>query len=862
MIPSLKLACNTIGGFAVRISAFGFLVACRSWAIGADVDFFRDVLPVFQRSCVECHGATKQEGQLRLDRADAVDRGVIVESDAAASELVRRISLPKEDDEVMPNRGNTLSKLEIQRIIQWIDSGAHWPSGTPSVKHWSYEVPVKPLPPDIPDGVSAPLMPIDAFVVKRLRQEGIQNFAPEASRETLIRRLSLDLVGLPPSIEEVTTFVLDTSEHAYERLVDRLLTSEQFGVRWARPWLDYARYADSHGFQRDDFRDLWPYRDWVVDALNADMPFTQFTIEQIAGDLLPEATLSQKIATGFNRSSPTNVEAGSDPEETRVNQVHDRINALGMIWLGATLECAQCHDHKYDPITQRDYYGLFAFFNNTSLEADRTNPSVPGSIQFSGPVLELADPETDGERRQLQSRLQEIKAKILATEQAAVSNQSQWESQLLATVDRPSNAEEPEESAGQSSVKTIPVQVRTALQLAPAKRSAKQTKLILEHYLNDQPEYSQLAKQRSDIETELRRVNPPTTLVMREDTPRMSTIFARGDFRNSTEPVLPHTPAALHPLQAGSSRPNRLDLARWLVSRDNPLVARVVVNRWWSELFGRGLVSTPEDFGIKGERPSHPELLDWLACEFMDSGWSMKSLIKTIVMSKTYRQSSRVTTEMMQLDDRNQLLGRGPRFRLEAEMIRDNALAISGLLCDRQGGPPIRPFQPDGVWNKVGGQKYDYLTSPGTEKYRRGLYVVWKRGAPYPSFVNFDANSRMSCRVERPRSNTPLQALTLLNDPVYVEAAEAFARRVLVDCKHASDSRQLAYAFQLATSRLPKQDELSVLERLLALQREAKANNLPSPTPSTLAEVSNNEFSAWYAVAATLLNLDETISKN
>ncbi len=993
------------------------------------VDFARDVYPLLQRSCFECHGPVKQKGDLRLDlREEAFkDPEVISKGHADKSELYRLITLPKGHDDVMPNRGDPLTSAETALVKTWIDAGAPWPDNLKAAKHWAY---VKPVRPALPEADVA--NPVDAFILARLRKEGLKP-SPQASRATLIRRLSLDLVGLPPSPAEVAVFEKDLDPRSYEKLVDRLLASDQFGVRWARPWLDYARYADSHGFQRDDFRELWPYRDWVVNALNADMPYTQFTIEQLAGDLLPNATQAQKIATGFNRSAPTNVEAGTDPEETRVNQIHDRVNTLGMIWLGSTLECCQCHDHKYDPFSQRDYYGLFAFFNNTALEADRTDPKVPGSIQFKGPTMDIADAATQAERAGIQTKLDAVTKQLTALAQIADKDQPQWETMLQAKVAnapqehvleivsfestggatnevladksvRLSGEPVPDKDTFVIEVKTTLTDIRglklemltddslpgkgpgrgdekrpnfvlnnvivtaapkahpEALQpvvfsnarasfsqsnfpvtnllktdnsgkggwaIAPkfhephwaeletaaplgfaegtvlkfkleqnfgasrtigrlrlsaitgsiggeslpavvsealkaTKRTLVQKKALRAYHLKQSPEYARLEKEKTQVENELKKNKPSTTLVMQETTPRMSNVFKRGEFRTPGDKVEPTVPAILR-----SESPigtTRLNLAKWLASPENPLVARVTVNRWWGELFGHGLVSTPEDFGIKGAAPSHPELLDWLACEFMANGWSTKKLLKTIVMSSTYRQSSKITPELLARDDANAFFARGPRHRLEAEMIRDNALAIAGLLNTHEGGPPIRPYQPDGLWVKVGGQRYDYEVSPGDEKYRRGLYVVWKRAAPYPSFMNFDANSRMACRVKRPRSNTPLQALTLMNDPVYVEAALAFAKRVLVEKPAAGKEERLIHAFRIATGRAPGKAELDTVSQLLDAEISARAAH-PEEAKQLIGDlalppgISPAQLAAWYAVAAALLNLDETISK-
>jgi hypothetical protein len=1024
---------------------FSFLAAALP-AAGAEpaVDFARDVYPIFQRSCFECHGAVKQKGKLRLDEREAAFKNpeTIAKGHADQSELYRRIMLPKGHDDAMPNRGDPIPDAEKALVKAWINAGAPWPDGVKPAKHWAYVPPVRPAVPPVKDAGARIENAVDAFVVARLQKEGLK-LSPEAGRTTLIRRLSLDLIGLPPTPQEVDAFVKDPAPNAYEKVVDRLLASDQFGVRWARPWMDYARYADSHGFQRDDLRDLWPYRDWVVKALNADMPFTQFTVEQLAGDLLPNATESQKIATGFNRSAPTNVEAGSDPEETRVNQVLDRVNTVGMIWLGSTLECCQCHDHKYDPFTQRDYYGLFAYFNNTALEADRTNPKVPGSIQFKGPTMEIADSKTQQERAEVQAKLVEAKRKLAALEKALETPPPKAVAALLAKAAQAPKEHMLEiaefESTGGATHEVLPdqsvlisgepapdkdtylVKVKTtltdirglklealtddslpgkgpgrgdekhpnfvvnnfivtaaplnqpdqvkpvklvkakadysqpkfavenllktnntakggwaigpkfyqphwaefetqepvgfaegtelsfklqqdlggtrtigrlrlsaitghvgadalpeplvaALKTAAAQRSAEQKKAIRDYLVQNHPSHAKLEKEKTRLEAELRKTKMPTTLVMEENTPRMSSIFVRGDFRNAGDKVGPTVPVVLRsdakaaPQNPTTGTGTRLDLAQWLVSRKNPLTARVTVNRWWAELFGHGLVTTPEDFGIKGATPTHPELLDWLACEFMDSGWSMKKTLKTLVMSATYRQSSKVTLDLVARDDQNLLYARGPRHRLEAEMIRDNALAIAGLLNTEEGGPPIKPYQPDGLWVKVGGQRYDYEPSPGAEKYRRGLYVVWKRAAPYPSFVNFDANARLACRVKRPRSNTPLQALTLMNDPVYVEAAVAFAKRVLKDKPAAADAERIVYAFRLATARAPTNGEITTLSNLLDAERAVRVAD-PKAAKEFLgdselpAKTKPEELAAWYAVTAALLNLDETITK-
>ena len=861
---------NVFRGLAALILLPTLLCASEDPPARAPVDFTREVWPILQRSCLECHGPDRQEAELRLDQRESAlqpgEYAAIQPGDPDASELVRRISLPRGHDEIMPSLGEPLTAAEIKLIRDWINQGADWPESIGADQHWAY---VRPERPEVPavNQTDWPRNPIDSFILARLERERLSPSA-EADRATLIRRLSLDLIGLPPTPAEVDAYVNDTSPDADENLVDRMLASEQFGVRWARPWLDYAHYADSHGFQRDDFRDLWPYRDWVVNALNADMPFDRFTIEQLAGDLLPDATEAQRIATGFGRCSPCNVEAGSEPEETRVNQVFDRVNTVGMVWLGTTLECCQCHDHKYDPFTMRDYYSLFAFFNNTQIEAERADPMTPGSIKFRGPEMELADPPKQAARDKLNDQLANVNERLSEREEQLSAHDPEWEASLREKLTAESDeAESEKEELEKEEEDEKSADLIAALETPVDERSEEQAQALLERRQQEDELWQEITQEKEGLESNLKEIEIPTTLVMVErDEPRASTMFVRGDYRSPGDPITPATPAVLTSAESASESGTRLDLARWLVSPDNPLTPRVVVNRWWAELFGHGLVTTPEDFGVKGDRPTHPELLDWLAVEFVDHGWSMKHVLKTIVMSATYRQSSHVTSELLARDDGNRLYARGPRFRMDAEMIRDNALAIAGLLSPKIGGPPIRPWQPDGVWIKVGGQRYDYIVSPGEDQYRRGLYVVWKRGAPYPSFINFDANNRLACRVKRPRSNTPLQALTLMNDPVYVEAAMAFARRVVTESPSASAESRITHAFRVALSRGPKEEEATTLMQLydeqLAAAQADKESTQEFLGDSALPEgVTPEEFVAWYAVAATLLNLDETITK-
>lgn len=1008
--------------------SLSLLAAGTSHAAAAD--FGKHVYAVLKRSCFECHGAERQEGGLRLDdRSDFLASETALPGDPDNSELLRRIALPAGHDELMPAIGDPLAAEEIRLIREWIKDGADWPKDFVPPQHWAYVPPVRPPVPELPDARTqtdslAVANEIDAFIVRRLVDRGLSP-APPADRATLIRRVYLDLIGLPPTPEEVDAFLVDMSDDAWESLVDDLLQRPQFGERWARPWLDLARYADSHGFQRDNFREIWAYRDWVIRSLNADMPFDRFTIEQIAGDLLPNATIEQHIATGFHRCTPTNVEAGSLPEETRVEQVLDRVNTTAAVWLGTTLECAQCHDHKYDPFSQEEYYRLLAFFNNTEMEADRANPKSPSSIKFLGPSMTIANSAKDRQREKLSARKRELQellnvrknalseslpvwAAALA-EQAATAptehvlkisrfksaepdtsrtklpdgsvlllgedppdkdvyviecstelpdiaairlealtheklpgggpgrgdavrrnfvlnafelsvdgtavrfedatadfSQSGWPVKNLVT-DGPGWAIAPQFGkshwaqfrlpeklptgpkqlkfrlvqsygaartigrvrllaiCGDLQQTPIPADVRELAQKAPADWSAAERDKLVAVRVAGDSQMQKIQQQISTIEKQIKAIEPDTTLVMKELLKaRPAYVFDRGDYRKKGVAVQAGTPAVLHPLEDPQS--NRLSLARWLIDPANPLTARVTVNRWWMEIFGRGIVATPEDFGVKGDHPTHPELLDWLALELIEHDWSMKHVLKKIVLSSTYRQSSRVTDLQRQQDPTNRWLSRGPRFRMSAEMIRDNALAISGVLSLKQFGPSIRPYQPAGVWSKVGGEAYDYKVSEGEDAYRRGIYVVLKRGAPYPSFVNFDATARLSCTVSRSRTNTPLQALTLLNDPVYVEAAAALAATMLhYDSRN--DTARLSYGFRRAVARTPSDGELQLLQELLESERAAAVGEKSEEQPDFVRShrptgITPTEFDAWRATAAALLNLHETITRN
>jgi mono/diheme cytochrome c family protein len=815
-----------------------------------NVDFRRDVEPLFQKHCMRCHGPEKRKGGLLLaTRKEALlptDTGeaAIVPGQSKKSELIRRL-VSMDPDLRMPPAGDRLGAEQVKLISDWIDQGASWPEQTVT-SHWAYVKPVRPSLPEVENSGWAK-NPIDHFILARLDKEGVTP-SPATDRERLIRRVYLDLIGLPPSIAQVDAFVADNRPDAYERVVDELLASPKYGERWARHWLDLARYADSNGFQRDGFRTVWPYRDWVVNAFNSGMPFDQFTIEQLAGDLLPEATVTQKIATGFNRCTTVNVEAGTDPEEGRVNAVFDRVNTTATVWLGTTITCAQCHNHKYDPFTQVDYYGLFAYFNNTKSEILEKNKTTR---EFIGPMMTMPlDPKVDARRKELQAR-REALAPVLKKH---LAKQTDWEKECR---------------ANKAQLQKLPANIRKIIAVAEAKRTVKQKDDISNHFAEQQPEFKKILIAEAEIDQELKALESATTLVMAEMSgARPAFVLKRGNFLDRGLPVKAGVPAGLNP--PGKDAPaNRLGLARWIVSGDNPLVARVTVNRWWAEIFGRGLVATLEDFGSQGDRPTHPELLDWLAVEFMEgskSAWSMKHIHRLIVTSATYQQSSRVTPDLLKRDPENKLYARGARFRLDAEMIRDNALAASGLLSGKMGGPPVFPPQPANLWSVTGNVDNTYRTSQGEDRYRRGLYTIWRRSSPYASFVAFDAPDRAACVVKRPRTNTPLQALTLLNDPAYVEAAVALGRRMAADDPARSISARIQYGFRLCLVRQPTAREAELLQKVYE-QSLARYQADPKSARAVLqgALPDNNldpvQWAAWFQVASVLLNLDETITK-
>ncbi len=813
---------------------------CGLTGAAQDIDFSRDIRPILSGKCFKCHGpdAEAREADLRLDqRTNAVDLEAIVPGSPGESTLIERIT-SGDPDLRMPPSGDPLSTKQIESLQKWIEAGAHYQ------RHWAY---VKPSWPDLPSQfprstgtlahrnhggkrAGVPVLqtnPIDYFVQLRLKEHGLQP-SPQAEPAVLLRRLSLDLIGLPPTIEEDSAFEKDPSEENYEAAVDRLLKSKRFGEKWALHWLDLARYADSNGYQHDDLRTMWPYRDWVIHALNKDMPFDDFTIEQLAGDLLPSPSRDQLIATGFHRNVPTNFSGGSKVNEVRADVLHDRVSTTGQVWLGMTMECCQCHDHKFDPISQVDYYQLYAYFNQAVTELSVEGPGMFRK-KFIGADLPVVRSPEDAERVKAISEQLALEAAALNNAKpAALAQQEKWEKEFLAS------------GRGES----IPWE-RFAwnlrggfriLQTTPREKRSAEDELQVRALLFYDHRFTGPYEKAIDRLKEARDELVARTMVMK-DAPRpvATHVFLRGNYMTQGQRVEAGVPDVLHPLDPNLP-PNRLGLGKWLVHPDNPLTARVTVNRLWAEIFGQGIVTTPEDFGMQSAPPTHPQLLDWLALEFVRHDWSMKQIIKTIVMSSTYRQTAAVASEKIAKDPSNQWLARGPRFRLSGELVRDNVLAISGLLFDKIGGPSVYPPQPHGLWKEISGADVTvYPTSEGDDGYRRGLYTFLRRGNPNPMVLNFDGSSRSSCVVRRDRSNTPVQALSLLNGPTFVEAARAFAE--WIEGVQGNEAEKAARAFRRAVAREPSDAEVAAL---LALYQ--KHGN-------------------WFGVAQVILNLDETMTK-
>lgn len=994
----------------------------------AKVDYTREVRPILADNCFNCHGQDEKtrKAKLRLDTKDGA-AAVINSKNPAESEFIKRLVTTDATEHMPPAKsGKTLTKAQIDTLRTWITQGAEYQG------HWAFTAPKRPPVPNVGEGW--PRNPIDYFIAARLAKEGLTP-SVEAERHILIRRVTFDLTGLPPTPKEVDDFVNDKSPNAYAKIVERLLDSVRYGERMALDWMDAARYADTNGYHIDNGRDMTRWREWVIDAFTKNKRFDAFTIEQLAGDLLPNATLSQKVASGFNRNHMINFEGGAIPEEYHTAYIVDRINTTSTIWMGLTMGCCQCHDHKYDPFTQKDFYQLYAFFNNVperGLDGNRGN---------SVPLIKVPTAEQEKLLAQLRTDIAAMEAKLRAPmaeldkaqadwENTPRNNKTEWKAlELLklkskggatfstdkdgsTVVGGPNAATEvytfnfktdlnkltairlevlpddklgekgPGRSANGNFVMTgvrvslgegkesTPLKIKMASADFSQKEGGFDVKTVLEkgpgwaiypqtgkphfavfeleqplaaagkevtvqfqfnsqfashqfgrfrvsatesaspHTAGGLPANVEAALQvpadkrteaqkaelrtyyRTMISTETKAINTqigaarqaianierniPDAMVMEEmPKPRDTFMLIRGQYDKKGEKVTSGTPGALPPLKKENAIANRLDLAKWLMSPEHPLAARVTVNRYWQMFFGTGLVKTAEDFGTQGEFPSHPELLDWLAVEFRESGWDIRRLITMIVMSATYRQASTVTKELHERDPENRLLARGPRFRLQAEFLRDQALAVSGLLNGEVGGKSVSPYQPAGLWeelmSRADGANWTaqtYSQSHGKDLYRRTMYTFWKRTCPPPSLATLDAPDRETCVVRRSRTNTPLQSLVLMNDPTYVEAARKLAERMLTEGGKTAEER-IAFAFKLTTARAPKEKETAILKRVYDYQHERFTKDKPAAEKLLkVGEAKRDEkldaieLAAWAMVANTILNLDEVLTRN
>jgi hypothetical protein len=1029
----------------------------------APVNFDRDIRPILSNNCFQCHGPDEQqrETNFHFDTEDGafLDDGIIVRGKASESILVKRITNPDPRERMPPpDSGHKLTDQQIRLLVRWIDEGAKWSS------HWAWAAPKRSEPPAVRQ-TAWPRNAIDRFILARLEREGLQP-SPEADRITLLRRLTYDLTGLPPTPADVEAFLNDHSPTAYERRVDALLASPRYGERLAMPWLDAARYADTHGYHIDSLRGMWPWRDWVISAFNRNLPFDQFVVEQLAGDLLPHATRDQKVASGFNRNHMINFEGGAIADEYQVEYVIDRVEATSSAFMGLTMGCARCHTHKFDPITHKEFYQFFAFFNNVPERGlDGRNGNADPVLLLTSPAQDarlaeltdaieaaqraLADPvvaplqdewerswtsspapvvtngltahyELDGSFTDISGRYQhgrtiagdptfdtgrigrtasfdgdtEVsfgnvgafdrgdafslaawlrgRGKLpmavfqkmetaggrgyeLGFDDIVLSGVQRWSARLtlilasdgpertiqIRTRDRfrlgdwhhvavtydgsgtaaglrifvngaPQAVEVLRDALGPSIATPAPLRVgnktigkpyngqiddlrlygrvlttsdvetlalhdaaRAIVSGVRGKRSTAEAAEVREYFLTEaapdalRAQYRELKRLQAEKQELERRI--PTAMVMGESaTARDTFVLARGDYRNKGEKVEPGVPSML-PALPKEPATSRLTLAKWLVDPAHPLTARVAVNRFWQMYFGYGIVKTQEDFGVQGEPPVHPELLDWLATEFVQSKWDVRALQRLIVTSSTYRQSSKVTRQLREKDPENRLLARASRLRLPAEMIRDTALSVSGLINPAIGGPSVFPYQPAGLWEEMafgeGFTAQSYEQSHGADLYRRGMYTFWKRTVPPASLAAFDAPDREKCTARRVLTNTPLQALVLLNDPTYVEAARALAERITTEAG-GSDAGRIEYAFRLATARRPTPEETTVLRELLRTSRDAYRRN-PDAAQSLVSvgesprktRMNAAELAAWTTVASTILNLDETITR-
>jgi hypothetical protein len=827
---------------SLALIAFVALAAPASAQPTGKVQFSRDVLPILSTHCFTCHGpdAKLQKAGLRLDLFETATKKLksgsraVVPGNVKDSELIGRIFAAEPSERMPPSSAKkTLTDAEKALLKRWIEEGAEYQ------RHWAFVVPKRPALPAVKDKGWV-RNPIDQLLLARMEKEGLKP-TPEADRYTLARRLAIDLTGLPPTIEMADRFANDKSPDAYEKYVDRLLDMPGYGERWAHVWLDLARYADSNGYATDSGRTIWKYRDWVIDAINKNMPYDRFTIEQIAGDMVPGATQEQILATAFHRNTLTNDEGGTSDEEFRCVAVVDRVNTTMQVWMGLTMACAQCHDHKYDAITQEEYFRMFAIFNQSE-DSDKSDNS---------PNLVVISDTEKKQKADLEGKLTGLEMQLLAANPKFDEAQAKWEADKKATDKAPAN-------------------IKKILGVDAKKRNDAQKLEVTKYYRSTLPELKATADQITAARKQYDAVKGVPTPIMRdlpEKQKRVTKIHIRGNFLDQGKQVEPGVPALLHPLVKGQPA-NRLTLANWLVSPDNPLTARVTVNRYWEQIFGLPLVESPDDFGIRGKHPTHPELLDWLAVEFSTTmQWDVKKLLKAMVTSAAYRQASTVTPALIERDPENRWLARGPRFRSTAEVIRDQSLYVAGLLSPKMYGAPVRPPRPKLGLTAAFGGTTDWDTSSGEDKYRRALYTQWRRTTPYPSMTTFDAPARTVCTISRPRTNTPLQALVTLNDPVYVEAAQALGRRMVKEGGTTLESR-LQYGFRLVLTRPAREIELKRLTELYtkaqvkyAVDPKLAAKMATDPLGPLPAGLQAPEMAAWTVVGNVLLNLDEAFAK-
>ena len=838
---------------SVRFALASLCLAASSASAADPVEFNRDIRPILSDNCFYCHGndASHRKAKLRLDiREEALKKEAFVPGKADASELVKRLFLT-DPDEMMPppDSHKKLTPEQKELLKRWVAEGAKYQN------HWAYEAPAKA---PVPSTDKA----IDSLIAARLKTKGVAPSA-EADRRTLARRLHSDLLGLPPTPEEVDAFVKDTSPDAYAQLVDRLLASPHYGERMATGWLDVVRFADTIGYHSDTPRNVWPYRDYVIRSFNQNKPFDRFTLEQVAGDLLPDSDQEAKIGSGFNRLLLTTEEGGAQAKDYQQRMLNDRVRAVGAAWLGQTTGCAQCHDHKFDPFTQRDFFTLGAFF------ADINEPDI--GRREEGMLLSTPD-----EAKRLAALAGEVAKSKKALDVATPSLTeaiAAWE-QELAEEGKPA----PAAKKTKAKAKRKDPDAKLAAQATPilkkpaAKRSAAEKTIIRDYYLSLHPEALKAERealaQAQKTHDAFRAAIPKSLVTTKAAVVRTVRILPRGNWMDeSGEIVKAALPHYLPQPKFEGRVPDRLDLAKWLVARENPLTARVVMNRLWGQFFGTALSKNPGDLGAQGELPPNQALLDWLAVEFVDAKWDMKHMVRLIVTSEAYRRSSVATPAQTAADPYNRELARQSPYRLDAELVRDNALAIAGLLAPKIGGPSVKPYQPDRYWENLNFPVREYMADKDESQYRRGLYVWWQRSFLHPSMLAFDAPSREESCTDRTRSNIPQQALVMLNDPTYVEASRAFAVRTLAE--KGDDDHRLTWAWRRALQRDPDAKELGTLRKVLTERRAAykadpaaakellKVGLTPPP-----AQADPSELAAWTHVTRVVLNLHETLTRD